>query len=255
MYALKSVCAVLVLSACASPIEGPKRNTAFDREGWRPFISARTGDPPGRIYRLAPNGQIFLVTTVPLEPKSDNQQLYEASGNSQFQLGEVLRMIGIAGADLPLSAQAKLERKTDFETDSLAAKREYLEDKDITDKAIGDALLGIRIREDNSYYVIRETLSANNLKFSVSKSWLVDLGVDADIKKAVQSKTSLGWSEGEQISIDAKFDAPYRIWYKPERLIIGQSFALDPGQRQPPSVQRAPDNKKFFLPSSAPLSP
>src|SRR5690606_18659723 len=115
---------------------------------------------------------------------------------------------------------AQLERKANIETESVNGRREYLEDRDLTDKSLVDALTGIKIRQDNTYFLIRETLASNKLKFNISRDWLAQLGVEADIKKVVESKSDATWKDGNEVSLDATFDKPYRIWFKAERINV-----------------------------------
>lgn len=149
------------------------------------------------------------------------------SFSTNFTLGEVLKTIGIAAEDFPMGVNAKIDRKTTFQTESSNVEREYLDDRD-TDNAIREVLTGIKIRSDNKYYIIRETLRSNSLKFKVNKNWIAEIGVEADIKKLIQSKTNATWQEGSEISIDKTFDKPYRIWYKAEELEIKESLGMGP---------------------------
>lgn len=191
------------------------------------FVSARTGDAPGRIYWVEPSGSVFEVTQVSIQPKKEGQFLYPMSFSTNFTLGEVLKTIGIAAEDFPMGVNAKIDRKTTFQTESSNVEREYLDDRD-TDNAIREVLTGIKIRSDNKYYIIRETLRSNSLKFKVNKNWIAEIGVEADIKKLIQSKTNATWQEGSEISIDKTFDKPYRIWYKAEELEIKESLGMGP---------------------------
>ena len=245
---------VFVLAGCVGLSKsGPSGTTDFNKEGWRPFSSVRTGDAPGRIYRVAPSGEVFEVTQVTLSPRKDNHHLYEVSKMSEFTLGEILETIGVAAEVIPIKVRSNLERKSQIYTQSLEAEREFLEDRDITDEAVASALAGIKIRDDNRYYLIRETLSSRNLNFKIDKSWLADLEVAADIEKVVKSNTNVKWTDGDQISLNKEFDEAYRIWYKPERLSIKGSLGMGPNQ--PPTIKRIPNAVEFKLPKKVQKAP
>lgn len=253
IYAIAvALCAVLI-SGCGATIDGPRGTDTFNHEGWKPFSTARTGDGPGRIFRVDMQGAVFQVTSLSIKPRSDEQQTYAVTDTAELSLGEVLEAIDIPSVDLPISIKAKREEKTVIKTDSLSGTREYLEDRDVTEQVLSEAFANIKIREDNKYYLIRETLSSNNLKFQVTKSWLTDLGVDVDFESIVKSKTYAVSKSGNDISVDAKFEKPHRVWYKAERLIVTPSLGAGPDQ--PPTVKRDPKDTKFKLPGKAELVP
>lgn len=239
---------VIILVGCQTVSSGPQGTTAFEKEGWKPFSSPRTGDAPGRIYRVEPSGRVFEVTQVTGSPRVDEHELYEVSSTAEFTLGEVLKTMGLAEEALPVNVKSNLDRKNGVFTKSSSARREFLEDRDITDQAVANALAGITIRDNNRYYLIRETLSSKNLNFKINKGWLVDLGVDADIKKAIENKTNVTWKDGSEVSLDKTFDSYYRVWYKPEKLVIEGSLGVGPNQ--PPVIKRIPNATEFKLPET-----
>ena len=245
------VCAIAFCIAlapgCGGAMDGPRGTDTFQKEGWKPFSTARTGDGPGRIYRVDSQGAVFQVTSLKVTPRSDQQQTYAVSDTAELSLGEVLEAIDIPSVDLPISVKAKLEEKSLIKTESISATREYLEDRDITEQVLSEGFVGIKIREDNKYYLVRETLSSNSLKFQITKSWLTDLGVDIDFESIVKSKTYALSKTGNDVSVDAKFENPHRIWYKAERLILTPSLGAGPDQ--PPTVKRDPADNKLKLPA------
>jgi hypothetical protein len=243
---LSIVIAVLWLVGCGT-VEGPAQTSKFEGEGWQTFSSARTGDGPGRIYRIDRDGQVFQVTQVNVTAKTDDQRLYKVERKTELTLKEVLKTIGVAEAKLPGSVTAQLERKANFQTESVNGRREFLEDRDLPENTLRDALTGIRIRDENTYFLIRETLASNKLTFTVSRNWITQLGVEAEIKKLVESTSGVEWKDGTEVSLDTTFDKPYRIWFKAEQLNIERN-TLGAGPGQPLKVSRLPGSFNVRIP-------
>jgi hypothetical protein len=223
---------LLTLSACQSAPSSPNALEA----GWRPYPTIRAFDPPGRIIRKEANGAIYGVGVLPVTNArcGGEEFLPEVKKTSKFKIGDVLETIGVAKEALPATFNAELSRTADYEVSSISGTRECLDDRDIDPiiARIADyfAQNQIMVRDDNEYYIVRETLATKQLKFKSDKNWLGNLGVDARFKQQVENKAKLEWGSGTTYTIDKTFDQPMRVWYRAEKLNIKPALGAGPGQ-------------------------
>ncbi len=227
------VAGAIALASCS--VVKPIPETSVSAEGFQSFASARSFDPPGRIYRVAPNGEVYGVVTLPLTPKRGKEVIPKMVEKRELTLGQILNTVGADAVRLPAKLEAALISKHEVTMESVNGEREYVDDAEV-DKAAGDAMRGITIRPNDKYYVIRETIRTDNAIFSSSKSNLVSLGVEAEFKNVVSTKSTLKWDDSASYSISKKFDEPLRLWYKAERLAVKPALGSAPGQ--PPTVTR-----------------
>lgn len=245
-------CAAAGLLACGAVGPVPPAPTAA--EGFVPFLSARDFDPPGRIYRVDQGGTVYGVATLRLEPLKGSEALAKVERKSNFSLGEVLELTGAKALEGPASLKAEVSKVREFTLQSTQGNREYLDDGQV-DKALPEALRTIVVRPGNRYYLIRETISTSNLSYSSDKSWAANLGLQAPIEAVLSSNTSLKWDDSTKFSIDAKFPAPMRVWYKPEVLKIERPMGAGPGQLPIVTRTSVGVGETVRLVPNAPMSP
>lgn len=223
-------------------------------EDFKVFASPRSFDPPGRIYRVQPDGQVFGVVTLQITPQSGVEAIPKIETRTNFSLKELLETVGVAADELPASVSAEIKQKREVTFEGLDAKREFLDDADL-DNILPKVFADIKIRPDNKYYVIRETISSDDVSYKMEKSWILNAGFDAKFKDIVKNKTNLDWGSGENFSMNKKFNQPLRIWYKAELLTIDRPLGMGPGQL--PSVERRPltAEQQIALPPDVPTSP
>jgi hypothetical protein len=248
-FTIGLLCAALY--GCTTIVEvpqGPKY------EDFKVFASPRSFDPPGRVYRVQPDGQVFGVVTLQIKPQSGVEAIPRIETRANFSLTELLETVGVAAEELPASVSAEIKRKREVTFEGLDAKREFLDDADL-DKVLPKALADVRIRPDNKYYIIRETISSEDVNYKMEKSWILNAGFEAQFKSILKNKAKLDWDSGEIFSINKKFSQPLRIWYKAESLSIDRPLGMGPGQL--PSVERRPltVEQQIALPPDAPTNP
>jgi hypothetical protein len=222
------VVTILFLS-CACTQEGPQ--TSVTSEGFKPFLSARGDDfdPPGRIFRMDPDGKIFGVTQLKIQYQTFPEVLYKLKYSSEVSFEEVLQTIGAINEKLPVKATAELKYKRFFETESVNGQREISND-DVIDKALSQDFPKIIIRENNKYFIIRETIKTDNLIFRSDRSWLASMGIEGELKKICENNAKLNFLNEKEFSIEKKFDKPMRIWYKAESLNVHKVLGAGPGE-------------------------
>ena len=217
------IMAALLSSFCAPIISGQQR------DGFRAFASARSFDPPGSIYRVDPDGVVWQVTQSPTKVYTGHEVWPKFSDDSEFSLREVFETIGIPATVFPVNVTANIEKKRHFVTESINGTRDWLTDREV-DQILEDALKGIKIRPDNQYYVIRETVLTDNISFTSDASWTGEIATEGKIKELVKNKADLKWTSDRQLSLIKKFDKPMRYWYKAELLSFERPIGMGPGQ-------------------------
>ncbi len=202
--------------------------------GFKAFPSAQDFDPPGRIFRVTPKGVIYGVTVLNITPHEGKVVTLELKDKSSLSLKEILKTMGVVADTLPASASVELSKKREVALESVEGKAEWLDDDQL--KELPQALKGITIRPDNKYFIIKATISTKSLKYTMDKSWIVKLGVEAQLKATLENKTNFDWSSEKTFSMDKNFGQLLRIWYKDEELKIKKPFGVGPGQL--PNVTR-----------------
>ena len=243
---------VLVLLVACDKI-GPGAKTVLESEGFKAFPSPRTFDPPGRIFRVDSNGRIFGVTSLNVEAHKGNEEIANYKDTTDISLKQLLETVGVPATKFPVVVNLEFERKRKCETKSVSGIREFIDDNQV-DKQLPVVLSGINIREGNRYYLIRETVLTNNIDYTCEKSWLIDLGIEAEFQNVVKAQSGLNWGSGQEFSLKKKFDELHRVWYKAERLKIEKPLGAAPGQL--PLVERGEaSSSEFSLPGLVPLLP
>jgi len=218
---------LVLIVACEKA--GPGPGTVLETEGFKAFPSPRTFDPPGRIYRVDPTGSVFGVTSLKLKSQQGKEEIADYKDTTDISLKQVLETIGVPATKFPVVAALDFERKRRFETKSVSGVREFVDDEQV-DQQLPLALGSITIRDDNQYYIIRETVMTDNIDYVSEKSWLVSLGLDAEFQNVVKAHSDLNWGTGKTFSLKKKFDGLRRVWYKAERLVIELPLGAAPGQ-------------------------
>lgn len=248
-FATGLLCAVLY-GCTASNVIGP----GVIYEGFKVFASPRSFDPPGRIYRVQQDGQVFGVVTLLIKPKSGVEAIPKIETKANFSLKELLETVGVTADELPASVSAEITRKREVTFEGFDAKREYLDDADL-DKVLPQAFADITIRPDNKYYLIRETISSDNINYKMEKSWILNTGFEVNFKDILKNKVNLNWNSGENFSMNKKFNQPLRIWYKAESLSIDKPLGIGSGQLPIVKRESLKPEQQVALPPDAPTSP
>jgi hypothetical protein len=234
----------ILMGGCANT--GPGPDTPLTAEGFEPFPSARSFDPPGRVYRVSPEGTVFRVKLIEVDPEVGEESIAKLVSTQQLSLSQALENAGVAASTLTASATGALSRTREFTTESVDGTRLYLEDSQI-DQVLPEALSDIRVRQGSRYYLIRETVMTRNLSYTGRTEWLTEAGLSAQLPEVLSGNFEFQGGEGEEFSLTREFDEPRHVWYKAERLEIERPFGAGPGQ--PVDVQLvSTEPGEFVLP-------
>jgi hypothetical protein len=244
----------MLLWACAPIQAGP--DTPLTIEGFKPYPSARSFDGPGRIYRVDPQGNVFGVTIVKIAAAKGNEVIPKISRTVETTLQTVIETVGPGASAIPIALKGSFDNKLHLWTESVRGLREYIDDSDI-DKMLPLAMEEVRIRHDNKYYVIRETILTDNLNYIVTRSALNSLGIEAHFIDFLRTQVGVKINvTNSDISINAKFNKPLRVWYKPERLEVSRTMGMGPGQPPRVTIDRGgASGAAFSLPATVTIEP
>jgi hypothetical protein len=101
-------------------------------------------------------------------------------------------------------------------------RREKTSDFDI-DKVLGVALQSVALRRDSRYYVIRETIGAREIDYTLSSSDSASLSGKLKAQEVGPGQMRLQRSGTGEVSLVGHFDTPARILYKVEEIRFDSS--------------------------------
>ena len=237
----------LLIVACNGAPPGPR--TGVDVEGFKPFPSARSFDKAGQIYRVDPEGNVYKVGALDVEPQKGVEVLPKVSAKSEFSLKQVFETVGLNPAGISGSLQGHFQKKHEFVTESVNGQREFIDDMQV-DPQLKKTFDNLVVRPTNKYFLIRETILSDKLTYKSGESVLADASLKAEIKKLVEAESSLKWNDSEEFSLNKTFEMPLRIWYKPELI----EFKKGSRGAMSPQVSGITQND-FVIPGDVPTAP
>ena len=223
MRQLVNAFAVASLLACGSgPRITPRPSVEFEK-GLQLFPTARDYDGPGTIFRIDREGArgtaVDLSGMLSLTPRTE--VVPTLSLKDRF----TARMLGKYLTD---SAYLCDSTRDSIVVSATGTRRERATDVQL-EAVIDSALKLIRWREDNTYYIITETILADSLNYVFDSHSVADLGGDARLGALARGNARLSWQrDGVNYSLAARFEKPLRVFYKTERL-TPQGAALGGG--------------------------
>jgi hypothetical protein len=223
-------------------------------DGFQFFSSARSFDPPGRVYRVDPTGQIYGVTKLEIDPIIGDEVLPKIKTKETLSLKALLKTLNLPIEKLALSSDLDLNSTVEVNIQGSDAIREYLDD-DVLDYILPKALSQINIRTDNKYYVIRETISSKNIEYTFNKGKEFSSNTEATLKEIAQGNIDLSWESTNVVTMKRSLDKPLRIWYKPELLKIVQPFGVAPGKTLRVTRMKLSNNEVLKLPPNPKFLP
>jgi hypothetical protein len=206
------------------------------------FPSARTFDPPGTIFGVNQEGVRFDVTDISKAIKASEGEEFvpDQVGRRRVSGTTLANALGqISAASLSFSGDHNVNLKL------TNVRREKTTDSDI-DKVIGNALPELNLRRDNKYYVIRETIAARGIEYTLSTKDSEIAGAHLTAQRAGSGKVEVQRSHAGEIKLMGAYDSPARIFYKVEEIKFQSS-----GINGELSVSRTPVDKNFHWRESA----
>ena len=174
-------------------------------KNFKPFETPRTNCRPGTIYRISEDGVQYIVQDVK-QIKSEVSSDGTLIGQMTFTSDELLTMLNLKFNSPFVTVEVQIKNAT----------REYTEQANV-DLVLweNDVAEDIMLDEESEYYLIRETVSSQNIVFRFSKN---------SFSQLVTGKQSLKEKGGEGVDfpyeLSKKFSDPKRFFYLEENIKI-----------------------------------
>lgn len=184
-------------------------------EGFQMFLTPRTFDAPGKIFRVNSDKTSFEVSALSVTTTGGEETL--GSGIRKVSAGFLANFISLpVKGNMNLSKNVQMQYKVEG-----PALREITSDVDVF-KKLNDEMKAIPWQPNNDYYVMRETIAAKNIQFSFDDDAIAALGGEAVVKELGGStiKGEVKWESKAQYQLSEKYTAPHRICYKADRITI-----------------------------------
>ena len=223
-----------VLAACNSTSN--PLNHIRTTEGFEAFDTPRSFHGPGTVLRRSPDNRIHLVGVLELPVVTGNERFPERQKTRKLKLGAVLKTIGIPAERLPGELELLRERIFQVNITPFDGYREMVDDR--YTKQLDGFFADRKVYPTHRYYIIRETISSEEVRLHTSDKALSKFRVNAQVKGWVDSDISVEFDDSDYFGFSKKFESPMRILYKPERLSLAERPGAGPNQFQV-SVQEA----------------
>jgi hypothetical protein len=195
--------------------------------GYTLFDMPNTGEIPGTIIRINPQGQTFAVTKIDLNIHLDSVQLRQSSGTKKSDFNSVVGFLGLNHLDISSNDTLNKIKNINYTfTTSGTPIREYVDDLDWGNAyskilpIIKDDIKRMN-RQKDKYYVIRETIKSTGYKLGFGRELNNNSTFKASILKNVVSP-NVGLTQNTSDSLFLTFSGlvPYRIFYVKESLTL-----------------------------------
>ena len=174
-------------------------------KNFKPFETPRTNCRPGTVYRISKDGIKYIVQDIK-QIKSEVSSDGTLIGQMTFTSDELLTMLNLKFNSPFVTVEVQIKNAT----------REYTEQANV-DLVLweNDVAEDIMLDEESEYYLIRETVSSQNIVFRFSKK---------SFSQLVTGMQSLKEKGGEGVDfpyeLSKKFSNPKRFFYLEENIKI-----------------------------------
>ncbi len=174
-------------------------------KNFKPFETPRTNCRPGTIYRISEDGVQYIVQDVK-QIKSEVSSDGTLIGQMTFTSDELLTMLNLKFNSPFITAEVEIKNAT----------REYTEQANV-DLVLweNDVAEDIMLDEESKYFLIRETVSSQNIIFRFSRDSFAQLTTG---KQSLKEKGGEGVDFPYEVS--KKFSGPKRFFYLEENIEI-----------------------------------
>jgi len=219
--------AIVFAMGCFHPAVTGGVKPALD-PGFIQFPTPRDFDPPGTVFRVDSSGVRFdvvdLSSKLPLTNGEETFPFLSSSGRQSFRSNAFLRFLG---AVVGIKVGVASDNIFSAEYGLFGAQRQKTTDADI-DPALRTALMDIDWRGGDTYYVIRETVSADSIEYSTNDSVAGALDGDATFRSIAGDTSHVTWNRSARYQLTLRFGHPERVFYKLDRL-VPETFHLGGG--------------------------
>lgn len=206
-------------SAAGRPAELGQAPT-YER-GLQIFPSPRRFDPPGTIFRIDPDGVrrsvadlSALLHVVPREEAVPRLSVY-----GSFNAGAYFSWLGVP-------ASSAFDRVDSAVIAVTGARREQTFEVDLR-QLVDSAARIVDWRRPGSVYLITETVLADSVEISLSRSMRIAVGDSIRADSAALHGVAVRWTPHSTTHLALRFQQPHRVFYKVELLRAHVGFGFE----------------------------
>ena len=182
--------------------------------GWQFYSNPTTLEPPGTIFRIAPDKQRYIVDSLPVTISSGEEAMGKLEESITADSNIVAHFIGLVNAEAGVGTQ-KTEHFV-YEVDGPVM--EQVSDVEL-EKTLPAFLEKHNLRQGHRYFVIRQARKVNAMRYRLTNKQVDDFGGKAAVgeKLTAQGKVFSSDSNGQYI-LEENFKTPMRIAFLPEEI-------------------------------------
>lgn len=199
----------------------PKRPDNMLPSGWQFYTRPNNSEPPGAIFRIDSHGTKYRVHQ--LKPKIDISHEPGASKIEKIdtKIGILARILGLE----QISAKLSGGKVRILEFEIVEPVRYSTTDVEI-DKVLKPYLTKMEFKKKNTYYIIRESRSATNMKYRLSDDQFGEIGGNAKLTDTAKAGLKISAKSEGINEICQDFPERLGVMFLPEEIApVRQSLA------------------------------
>lgn len=195
--------------------------------GWQFYSNPTTLEPPGTIFRIAPDKQRYIVDSLPVTISSGEEAVGKLEESITADSNIVAHFIGLVNAEAGVGTH-KTEQFV-YEVDGPVM--EQVSDVEL-EKTLPAFLEKHNLRQGHRYFVIRQARKVTAMRYRLTNKQVDDFGgkVSVGAQLTAQGKVFSSDSNGQYI-LEENFKNPMRIAFLPEE-IRAMTASLDAAKPQ-----------------------
>ena len=182
--------------------------------GWQFYARPTSLEPPGTVFRIDKAGRRFEVTEI-APPIITGDEVFGAKREAVRTNAQMLARF-ISGRDEAAAGQHG-DRIETLEFEMFDVRKEVTTDMAVM-KLLQDFRSHVDYRQDNHYYVIRESRSALALRYSLSDALVDAFDGKAGLDKMVKGEGGLSYKRDGAYVLDQKLPMRMRVMFLAEEI-------------------------------------
>jgi hypothetical protein len=192
-----------------------KKPSTLLEPGWQFYSKPTTLEPPGTVFRIDKSGSRFVVDVINVLTTTGK----EAFGNSKQTIRtSAMALSRFIGNNFDASARQNGFREEMLEFELIDVEREITTDV-VVEKTLKEFPSKVEYREDNRYFIIRESRSANEIHYTLSEELLNEIGGSASLLKYVDSQANFSYQKQGEYILSQKLPSRMRVMFLAEEII------------------------------------
>jgi hypothetical protein len=180
-------------------------------------------DKPGLIFRVTPQGERFDVTYLNVTPQQGRIEIKELEQEKTLSLNAIASFLHLSKSQLQAKGSLDLSQKVTFKIKMSSNTQEKLDDFDIDQELtkttdIIKKNMEAAGRSNDAYYIIRESVSTQNLEYGFNKKIVNDIGFKVAIESLMDVNAGVKVDNNKDFQLTFNYPKPMRVFYKAERL-------------------------------------